>query len=187
MRAVVGATAVALVISGCAGGSSAPGATRASTPKPSTRVLAITSNQSAAQGPCGRGGSAAQYTRGIWIWMETRSYSQVLGSSGGPPRLASYARRCGVATAYYAIRHPSLPNYLAAVSGSTGGVTTDCSPTSCPQRRTTIFRQLTARGRQWRAPPRENQAPPAPAAYRRHTPRPHPPLSFPRPRAWWFP
>src|SRR3954453_3793119 len=146
MRAVVGATAVALVISGCAGGSSAPGATRASTPKPSTRVLAITSNQSAAQGPCGRGGSAAQYTRVIWIWMENRSYSQVLGSSGGAPRLGSPPRRCGVATAYYAIRHPSLPNYLAAVSGSTGGVTTDCSPTSCPQRRTTIFRQLTARG-----------------------------------------
>src|SRR3954469_4892394 len=152
MRAVMGATAVALVISSCAGGSSAPGANRVRTPTPSTRVLATTSTQTAGQGPCGRGGSAAQYTRVIWIWMENRSYSQVLGPSGGAPRLASYARRCGVATAYYAITHPSLPNYLAAVSGSTGGITTDCSPTSCPQGRTTIFRQLTARGRQWRAP-----------------------------------
>src|SRR5436853_5596916 len=144
MRAVMGATAAALVITSCAAGSSAPGATRVSSPTPSTRVLATTSTQSAGQAPCGRGGSAAQYTRVIWIWMENRSYSQVLGPSGGAPRLASYARRCGVATSYYAITHPSLPNYLAAVSGSTGGITTDCSPTSCPQGRTTIFRQLTA-------------------------------------------
>src|SRR3954465_15716333 len=135
MRAVMGATAAALVITSCAGGSSAPGATRVRAPTPSTRVLATTSTQTAAQGPCGRGGSAAQYTRVIWIWMENRSYSQVLGPGGGAPRLASYARRCGVATAYYAIRHPSLPNYLAAVSGSTGGVTTACSPGTCLQRR----------------------------------------------------
>src|SRR4051795_13041033 len=150
MRAVMGATAVALVISSCAGGSSAPGANRVSTPTPSTRGLATTSTQSAGQGPCGRGGSAAQYTRVIWIWMENRSYSQVLGPSGDAPRLASYARRCGVATAYYAITHPSLPNYLAAVSGSTGGVTTDCSPSSCLQRHASLFGQVSRSGRQWR-------------------------------------
>jgi len=83
--------------------------------------------------------------------MENRSYSQILGPSGQAPRLASYGRRCGVATAYYAITHPSLPNYLAAVSGSTGGVRTDCSATSCPQSRNTVFRQLSSRGRQWRS------------------------------------
>src|SRR3954468_4587715 len=179
MRAVMGATAVALVISSCAGGSSAPGANRVSTPTPSTRVLATTSTQSAGQGPCGRGGSAAQYTRVIWIWMENRSYSQVLGPSGGAPRLASYARRCGVATAYYAMTHPSLPNYLAAVSGSTGGVTTDCSPTSCPQRRTTIFRQLTARGRQWRSLAENMQSPCDRASYGSYAARHNPAVYFP--------
>ena len=82
--------------------------------------------------------------------MENRSYSQVLGPSGSADRLAAYARRCAVATSYYALTHPSLPNYLAAVSGSTGGVTTDCSPASCPQRRASMFGQITNHHRAWR-------------------------------------
>ena len=81
--------------------------------------------------------------------MENRSYSAVLGS-GYAPRLSSYARACGVATNYWAITHPSLPNYLAAVSGSTGGVASDCDPSSCPQRRSSLFAQVASSGRAWR-------------------------------------
>jgi phospholipase C len=82
--------------------------------------------------------------------MENRGYSDVLDSSHQAPHLASYARRCGLATNYQAITHPSLPNYLAATSGSTGGVTTDCAPTECPQHRTSIFAQLERSGLEWR-------------------------------------
>lgn len=82
--------------------------------------------------------------------MENRSYSSVLGPSGAAPRLTSYGRACGVATAYWAITHPSLPNYLAAVSGSTGGVTSDCGPSSCSQHRASLFGQVAASGRAWR-------------------------------------
>jgi phospholipase C len=94
--------------------------------------------------------ASATYRHVIWIWMENRSYGQVLGKNGAATHLKSYARRCGVATRYYAIGHPSLPNYLAGVSGSTGGVTTDCSPSSCLQQRGSIFGQLQNRGRAWR-------------------------------------
>jgi len=83
--------------------------------------------------------------------MENRTYADVLGSGGGDsPHLASYARACGLATHYDAITHPSLPNYLAATSGSTGGVSSDCSPADCPQHRDSLFGQLDAAGRQWR-------------------------------------
>jgi phosphatidylinositol-3-phosphatase len=182
MRIAVGTTAAALVITGCAGASSPPRAAAPVTPTATTRVLATTATQTAGQGPCGRGGSAAQYSRVVWIWMENRSYSQVIGPHGKAPRLASYARRCGVATDYFSLRHPSLPNYLAAVSGSTGGVTSDCGPTSCPQHRATIFRQLSARGRQWRALAEGMRSTCDRASYARYAARHNPAVYFPAQR-----
>jgi phosphatidylinositol-3-phosphatase len=82
--------------------------------------------------------------------MENRAYDEVLGNGQQAPRLSSYARSCGLATNYRAVTHPSLPNYLAAASGSTGGVTSDCSPGECPQNRPSLFGQLDAAGLQWR-------------------------------------
>jgi hypothetical protein len=78
--------------------------------------------------------------------MENRSYSQVLGSGGGAPRLASYARRCGTATNYDAVTHPSLPNYIAATSGSTHGITSDCDPSSCPVAGRSLYGELARTG-----------------------------------------
>jgi hypothetical protein len=83
--------------------------------------------------------------------MENRTYTSVLGSGSSAPHLSSYAARCGVATGYYAVTHPSLPNYLAATSGSTGGVSSDCDPGSCPQDRSSLFGQVQAAGGQWRS------------------------------------
>jgi phospholipase C len=83
--------------------------------------------------------------------MENRTYSSVLGNGSTAPKLSSYAAKCGLATASYAVTHPSLPNYLAATSGSTGGVTTDCSPGSCPQYPRSLFAQIQSAGKQWRA------------------------------------
>ena len=36
------------------------------------------------------------------------------------------------------------------VSGSTGGVTSDCTPAQCPQRQRTLFQQVAAHGGSWR-------------------------------------
>lgn len=48
---------------------------------------------------------------------------------------------------YTAVAHPSLPNYLALVSGSTQGVTDDC--TSCGPWSRSIGSLLTRAGRSW--------------------------------------
>jgi phospholipase C len=87
----------------------------------------------------------------IWIWMENRTYASVLGNSSEAPKLSSYAAKCGLATQYYATTHPSLPNYLAATSGSTGGVTSDCGPAQCPQHRSSLFAQVQRAGKAWRS------------------------------------
>lgn len=117
----------------------APGSTTGTIP--STSVLTT---------PCGwRATPPATYASVVWIWMENRSYNQVIGSAT-MPHLNTLARRCGIATNSHGVTHPSLPNYLAAVSGSTGGVVTDCGPAACPQRRTTLFDQLAAAHKSWR-------------------------------------
>jgi hypothetical protein len=84
----------------------------------------------------------------IVVVFENKEKGEILGSGSAPnfDRLASsYAE----APAYFAVAHPSLPNYFALVSGSTHGVTSDC--TDCPQRGPTIGTQLSAAHLSWAA------------------------------------
>jgi phosphatidylinositol-3-phosphatase len=84
----------------------------------------------------------------IVIVMENRSYSDIIGRA---PYITRLAHRCGLATNYHAIAHPSLPNYLAMTSGSTHGIASDCSPAECPVRGKSIFSQVTAHRLGWRS------------------------------------
>jgi len=71
----------------------------------------------AASGPCGTATGPPSYRHVIWIWMENRSYSDIIGNTSQAPYLNSLAAGCGLATDYHNTTHPSLPNYLAATSG----------------------------------------------------------------------
>ena len=84
----------------------------------------------------------------VLVVFENHERNAIVGSAAAPTftRLAS---RYAQATAYDAVAHPSLPNYLALVSGSTHGVTDDC--TDCPQSGSTIGNQLSANHRRWEA------------------------------------
>jgi hypothetical protein len=84
----------------------------------------------------------------VWVFvMENHSLGQIVGNRQAP-FLNRMARRHRVATRFYAVGHPSLPNYLAMISGSTHG----CGSDHCrggfggP----TIASQLSARGLGWR-------------------------------------
>jgi len=48
---------------------------------------------------------------------------------------------------YRAVRHPSLPNYLAMVAGSTFGVADDAPPSDHPLRGPTVFKQALSAGK----------------------------------------
>ncbi|MDQ2722335.1 MAG: alkaline phosphatase family protein [Actinomycetota bacterium] len=63
------------------------------------------------------------------------------------PYLAAFADAYGHTTAYQAVAHPSLPNYLALAGGSTFGVTDDNPPTSHPIAGDSIFDSALAAGR----------------------------------------
>lgn len=77
--------------------------------------------------------------------MENEGYSQVIGSSS-MPYTNTLASDSGLATQSYAMGHPSLPNYLALVSGSTQGVTSDESPPSPVFAGPTLANQLNDAG-----------------------------------------
>jgi hypothetical protein len=82
----------------------------------------------------------------VVVVFENEERRAVLGSGAAPTfdRLAaSYAQ----ATNDHAVSHPSLPNYLALVSGSTHGVIDDC--VNCPQTGPTIGDLLSRRGLSW--------------------------------------
>ncbi|MDP9331256.1 MAG: alkaline phosphatase family protein [Actinomycetota bacterium] len=80
--------------------------------------------------------------------MENRDYSSVIGSSDAP-YVNGLAARYGLATSSYAVGHPSLPNYLALLAGSTFGVNSDC--TDCTVGATNLIDQLESAGISWSA------------------------------------
>jgi len=82
----------------------------------------------------------------VVVVFENRERGAVMGVA---PTFDALAARYAQATDYHAVAHPSLPNYLALVSGSTHGVTDDC--TDCPQTGATIGTQLTRLGKRWGA------------------------------------
>jgi phosphatidylinositol-3-phosphatase len=99
--------------------------------------------------PCGRLAAHKPDIRHVLvIVLENHSLGQVIGPA---PYLTRLAHACGLATRYRAVGSPSLPNYLAMTSGSTHGLHVDCEPVDCPQAGPSIFSQLGARARLWRA------------------------------------
>lgn len=82
------------------------------------------------------------------IVMENEESTDVLANAAAP-YTNSLIRRYGLATQSYAITHPSLPNYLALTSGSTHGVSSDC--TDCHVRSPNIVDQLEGAGISWKA------------------------------------
>jgi phosphatidylinositol-3-phosphatase len=83
----------------------------------------------------------------VWVFMmENHGLRQILGNPQAP-FLNRMARRHQVATRFYAPSHPSLPNYLALISGSTQG----CSSDHCrgAYGGPTLARQLTRHGYRW--------------------------------------
>ncbi len=67
----------------------------------------------------------------VVVVIENHAFGQVLGSSS-EPFLNDLAVRGASFTQFYAITHPSEPNYLALFSGSTQGLSSDACPVRYP-------------------------------------------------------
>lgn len=81
------------------------------------------------------------------IAFENEEYGNVIGDRRAPT-FNRLARRQALLTDYCGVAHPSLPNYLALVSGSTHGITGDC--TDCTVHGPNLADSLEAKHRTWK-------------------------------------
>ena len=83
----------------------------------------------------------------VVIVFENKESTKVVGNRAAPT-FNAYGRRYARLTRYYGVTHPSLPNYLALVSGSTQGITTNC--TDCVVEAQSLADTIEASGRTWK-------------------------------------
>jgi hypothetical protein len=84
----------------------------------------------------------------VVLVMENKERGDVVGAPASR-YVNALAHRYAIATSSYAITHPSLPNYLALTSGSTQGITSDC--TDCHTAGRNIVDELEAAHLSWKA------------------------------------
>ncbi len=83
----------------------------------------------------------------VVVVFENKEYGTVIGNPK-MPYFNQLAQRYTLLTQYYAVTHPSLPNYLAMIGGDTFGIDFDC--TSCLVDARTLPDLLEGRGLTWK-------------------------------------
>src|SRR5438128_7404117 len=94
------------------------------------------------------GGTLPNFPHVFVIVMENEESSAIV-SNGAAPYVNGLLSAHGLAARYYAVSHPSLPNYLALTAGSTFGISSDC--TGCFVNATNLADQVESGGRSWKA------------------------------------
>lgn len=82
------------------------------------------------------------------VYMENKGYDSIVGSPNAP-FLNSLINGYGFANNYYAITHPSLPNYYAMVGGTDFGKTYNC-PDVCIDDPDALVFNIDNAGKTWR-------------------------------------
>lgn len=91
---------------------------------------------------------ARTHPRIIVVVEENHSYHEMIEERQAP-HLVAMAAQGTLLTDYFAIAHPSLPNYIALLTGDTQQITTDCA--SCSYEAPTLVDQLSRAHDTWRA------------------------------------
>jgi chitodextrinase len=84
----------------------------------------------------------------VLILLENSSYTSVIGNPQ-MTHLNALAQQNTLLSNYFAVRHPSLPNYIALMSGSTQNITKDCK--DCFINQPNLADRIEASGRTWKS------------------------------------
>jgi hypothetical protein len=141
VAAVLG-VALAALVTGCTGAGPAVSTPAVSTPAVGSPPVASPSVPVGA-GP-GGSGPAGRPTKMLTIVEENHGEQAALAQM---PYLAGLSATYGRTSGYRAVAHPSLPNYLALVGGSTFGVSDDKGPAEHPVSGPSVFDQAISAGR----------------------------------------
>ena len=83
----------------------------------------------------------------VMVLFENKEFGSVVGNSA-MPYYNQLAQENTLLTQYYAIRHPSLPNYIALIGGDTFGIHSDCN--DCFVNAPSLPDLIEASGRSWK-------------------------------------
>jgi len=113
----------------------------------SVMLLALLGPQGVSARAAAGNGELESFAHTFVIMMENTGFDSLIGNPNAPWTNFA-AQHYGLATNYFGVNHPSQPNYIAAVAGSTGGVTNDNDITiDVPN----LADQLEAHHRSWKA------------------------------------
>lgn len=139
--------AFALVLSACAPGSAIP----TSTPIPPTATLPpppVTPTTMLANTPSSTPAPLVpNFEHIVVIVFENKEFERIIGNQS-MPIFNRLARDYTLLTQHYAIRHPSLPNYLAMIGGDTFDVNRNCE--DCFVNAPSLPDLIEASGRTWK-------------------------------------
>jgi hypothetical protein len=136
MKKIFVYTLLCLILAGCAPAASVSGSTLNTVPTP----IPVT--------PTPKIG-VPNLDHIILIMLENRDYKTVIGAGTQMPLLNALAQQNVLLSNYFAVSHPSLPNYISLVSGSTQGITSDC--TGCFVNQPNLADLIEASGRTWKS------------------------------------
>ena len=83
----------------------------------------------------------------VLIVFENKEFGSVIGNPDMPV-FNRLANEYTLLTQFYAVRHPSLPNYIALIGGDTFGITSDCN--DCFVNAPSLPDLIEASGRTWK-------------------------------------
>lgn len=109
------------------------------TPAPSTAIPTISKSTPTPLVP--------SFEHIVMILFENKEFEKVIGNEG-MPEFNRLADEYTLLTQYYAVRHPSLPNYIALIGGDTFGIKSDC--TDCFVDAPSLPDLIEASGRSWK-------------------------------------
>ncbi len=135
-------SAAILALAACSSGGGEIGSSRS--PSAGAAHASVTASAS------GSGSAVAKFKgpRIIVVIEENHSAGQIIGNSLAPT-VNRLAQQGTTLTNMFATRHPSLPNYIALISGSTQGISSDCGMCNVSARN--LVDQLEAAGISWKA------------------------------------
>jgi phosphatidylinositol-3-phosphatase len=99
----------------------------------------------------GKSAAIPRFQHVFLIMMENHSFDEIIGNANAP-QINALARRNGLATSYFGVTHPSLPNYIASISGDFFGIANDAPPTAPGHTLAgpSLVDQLDAKGLTWK-------------------------------------
>ncbi len=149
MKKVILFTLICLVMVSCSPASFLGGSVQSDIVPNATQAIPTVVNPNSSSGAPASASGIPNFDHIVVIMLENRDYQNVIGAGTQMPLLNSLAQQNVLLSNYFAVVHPSLPNYISLISGSTQGITSDCN--DCFVNQPSLADLIEASGRTWKS------------------------------------